>query len=272
MEVPTWLAVVVWFVLNMTIANLNKFIFKRHDLQYAALLTLLHMLACWALSYLSLRLSTGAAPRQLSRGARTGCLWLSVVFVVSVASGNAALRFVHISFAQTIGATAPLWTVLLSVAITRKAYALRVYLALGLVCLGMGLATTGEVNFHLYGFALALLATLTRALKSILQGMLLSAAPAEKLDSTELLYHMSRRASLWLAGWVLALEREAFTDAALRDAGLWRLLAVSSLVAFALNVRGQTPLPAHMTIVSVLSPSRAEAHRDPHGGRWPTSW
>ena len=52
---------------------------------------------------------------------------LSVVFVVSVASSNAALRYIHISFAQSIGATAPLWTVLLSKLITGQSYGIVVY-------------------------------------------------------------------------------------------------------------------------------------------------
>ena len=45
-----------------------------------------------------------------SRATQRSVALLSLVFVVSVGSGNAALRYIHISFAQSIGATAPLWT------------------------------------------------------------------------------------------------------------------------------------------------------------------
>ena len=43
-----------------------------------------------------------------SRATQRSVALLSLVFVVSVGSGNAALRYIHISFAQSIGATAPL--------------------------------------------------------------------------------------------------------------------------------------------------------------------
>ena len=124
--------IVAWFVLNMTIANLNKWIFHRYSFRYPALLTDLHMLASFVLGRIALSFFMGskAAP---SRSTRRSVALLSLVFVVSVASGNAALRYIHISFAQSIGATAPLWTVLLSKLITGQSYGAMVYAALSLV-------------------------------------------------------------------------------------------------------------------------------------------
>ena len=162
-------------------------------------------------------------------------LQLSLVFVVSVAAGNAALGYIHISFSQAIGATAPLWTVLLSVLLTRKRYPPLVYGALGLISAGMLLTVRGEVNFHPIGFALVLTATITRALKSILQGLLLS-APEERLDPLELLYHMAPRAAVALGLWAVAMERGLLTDASARELGLWLCVLASSLVAFLLNL------------------------------------
>lgn len=214
------LCILSWFVLNMTIANLNKWIFHRYAFRYSALLTALHMVACFVLSAIALRLRAGPPKLPLSMRAQRAVTKLSLVFVVSVCCGNAALQYIHVSFSQAIGATAPLWTVVLSVTLTRRSYPRLVWASLVLICIGMVLTITGEINFHLIGFALVLVATLTRALKSILQGMLLSSVD-ERLDSIELLYHMAPRSALALLGWVLLRERNAAFDESLLDAGLW---------------------------------------------------
>jgi len=191
--------------------------------------------------------SSGAPPRRTQHAsaalalsaALMACLpdprFLSLVFVVSVAAGNAALGYIHVSFAQAIGATAPLWTVLLAVVLTKRRYPPLVYASLALICLGMLLTVRGEVNFHPLGFGLLLVAVLTRALKSILQGMLL-AAPEERLDPLELLYHMSIRAAVVLALWSAVVERHLIFDPTLQEVGLWLCIGASSIVAFLLNL------------------------------------
>ena len=80
-----------------------------------------------------------------------------------------------------------------------------------------------------------LLATVTRALKSILQGMLLSSAE-QRLDSISLLYHMSKPSVALLTVWVVVLEPGCASDPSIRDGSLWLCVALSSCVAFFLNV------------------------------------
>ena len=116
-------SVAAWFILNMLIANLNKYLFHRWSFKYPALLTNLHMLASFVLG----RIALGLRPQRTKPSAAVlrSVLMLSFVFVISVACGNAALRYIHVSFAQSIGATAPLWTVLLSKCITGQSYGVR---------------------------------------------------------------------------------------------------------------------------------------------------
>lgn len=92
-----------------------------------------------------------------------------------------------------------------------------------------------QKNFHAIGFALVLLATVTRALKSIMQGLLLG-APDERLDPVELLFHMSQRSAAALFVYALLAERGAAHDDRLRNGRLWGFVVASSLVAFFLNV------------------------------------
>ena len=206
----TAFVVITWFALNMTIANLNKWIFHRYPFKYPAALTMCHMVTSYVMSDATLRVR-GQIAKKLSSKTKFAVTQLSLVFVVSVAAGNAALGYIHVSFAQAIGATAPLWTVLLSVLLTRKSYPPLVYAALGLISVGMLLTVRGEVNFHAIGFALVLTATLTRALKSILQGLLLS-SPEERLDPIELLYHMAYRSAIALGLYAFVMERGLLSD------------------------------------------------------------
>ena len=55
-------AIVCWFALNMTIANLNKWIFHRYSFKYPALLTDLHMLASFVLGRAALAFFMSPTP------------------------------------------------------------------------------------------------------------------------------------------------------------------------------------------------------------------
>ena len=107
--------------LQMIIANMNKWIFHHHKFSYPGVLTCMHMMTCALLGRCVLQW-TGRPPKVLASQTLSAVRRLSIVFVVSVASGNAALKYIHVSFAQSIGATGPLWTVLLSVFILRRSY------------------------------------------------------------------------------------------------------------------------------------------------------
>jgi drug/metabolite transporter (DMT)-like permease len=115
---------------------------------------------------------------------------LAVVFVASVVGGNVSLRFIPVSFNQAIGATTPFFTAVLSLFIMREKETLEVYLTLVPIVLGIVLASNSEPLFHLWGFLACFSATFARALKSVLQGLLLT-NESEKLDSLNLLLYMS---------------------------------------------------------------------------------
>jgi drug/metabolite transporter (DMT)-like permease len=65
------------------------------------------------------------------------------------------------------------------------------YMTLIPIVAGVVIASGGEPSFSLVGFTACLLATAARALKSVVQAILLS-DPNEKLDPMSLLFYMSR--------------------------------------------------------------------------------
>merc|ERR1719326_891061 len=116
---------------------------------------------------------------------------LAACFALSVAMGNLSLKYIYPSFNQMLGAMSPLITVLIAVVLPpRKRYNAWTWMSMPVICGGLVICTTKEVNFHALGAFYATGATVLRALKSIIQGRLLD--PSEtKLDSVTLLYYMA---------------------------------------------------------------------------------
>lgn len=66
---------------------------------------------------------------------------LAMVFCLSVVLGNAAIRFIPLSFSQAIGATTPLFTAVLAAVMLKKREPVLVYSTLIPVVVGIVIAT-----------------------------------------------------------------------------------------------------------------------------------
>ena len=169
-------------------------------------LTACHMAASSALSVLTV---TGlkVVPKQpiYSKRQAYTIVVLAGIFCGSILAGNASLRYLPISFNQMVGATTPFFTALLAFLITGTVETAKVYLALVPVVVGVMISTGGEPQFHLLGLIVCLLSTAARALKSVMQGLLMS-NPEEKLDSVNLLRFMAPAAFLMLIPLTLIFE------------------------------------------------------------------
>ncbi|GBG64923.1 hypothetical protein CBR_g48671 [Chara braunii] len=195
-----------------------------------------HMTACALLSYVAIAWMKVVPMQSVrSRSQFLKIVALSAIFCASVVSGNISLRFIPVSFNQAIGATTPFFTAVFAVLLTMRREAWQVYTALIPVVLGVILASGGEPTFVWYGFLMCLIATAARALKSVLQGILLSSND-EKLNSMNLLLYMAPvsvvlllPATLWMEGNVLGITiRLAHESGAI----VFYLLANSTLAYF----------------------------------------
>lgn len=241
-QFPSWImtmtVILSWYASNTGLLILNKWLLSMYGFRRPVFLTLCHMLACSAMGA-----GAGAlrivppqpvkSPEQFRKIAA-----LAVVFCLSVVLGNVALRFIPVSFSQAIGATTPVFTAVLAVAMMGKRESGIVYAALLPVVIGIVIATGAEPLFDMAGFSAAIIATAMRALKSVLQGMLLM-DPSEKMDSLNLLRWMAPIASLCLIPAVLVLEptvvREAMEMGVREPNFLW-LLAFNAFLAYFTNL------------------------------------
>ncbi|CAI0414028.1 unnamed protein product [Linum tenue] len=163
---------------------------------------------------------------------------LSAIFCFSVVCGNTSLRYLPVSFNQAIGATTPFFTAIFAFLITCKKESAEVYLALMPVVFGIVLASNSEPLFHLFGFLVCVGSTAGRALKSVVQGILLT-SEAEKLHSMNLLLYMAPMAAMILLPFTLYIEGNvaaATVEHARRDPFIIFLLVGNATVAYLVNL------------------------------------
>ncbi|CAM6102802.1 unnamed protein product [Calypogeia fissa] len=228
-----------WYFSNIGVLLLNKYLLSNYGFKFPIFLTMCHMSACALFSYVAIAWMK-VVPMQAirSRSQFVKIAALSVIFCTSVVSGNISLRFLPVSFNQAIGATTPFFTAMFAYAMTLRREAWLTYASLIPVVVGVVIASGGEPSFHLYGFIMCISATAARALKSVVQGILLS-NEGEKLNSMNLLLYMAPiavvillPATLWLEPNVLGITiRQAQVDP-----GILFLLLVNSSMAYFVNL------------------------------------
>lgn len=122
---------------------------------------------------------------------------LALCFAISVAMGNMSLKYIYPSFSQMLSSVSPLVTVVMAMAIRHKRYNAWTWISMPVICGGLLVCSTEEVNFDLTGASFAVLATVLRATKSVMQEKLLD--PKEKdMDFVSLLFYLAPWAGLFL--------------------------------------------------------------------------
>mmetsp|Transcript_41772 Transcript_41772/g.87215 ORF Transcript_41772/g.87215 Transcript_41772/m.87215 type:complete len:131 (-) Transcript_41772:139-531(-) len=100
--------------------------------------------------------------------------------------GNLSLKYIYPSFNQMLGSMSPLITVLLAVVMQQKHFPLKTWLSMPVICVGLAVCSAKELNFNALGAFYASGATVLRAVKSLIQGRLLSTS--HQMDSVTLLF------------------------------------------------------------------------------------
>ncbi|KAL2321614.1 hypothetical protein Fmac_025993 [Flemingia macrophylla] len=237
--VMTALIIASWYLSNIGVLLLNKYLLSFYGFRFPIFLTMLHMLSCAAYSCAATRFLHLVPLQHLhSRHQFLKILALSFIFCFSVVCGNTSLRYLPVSFNQAVGATTPFFTAVFAFLITCRTETAPVYLALVPVVLGIVVASNSEPLFHLFGFLVCVGSTAGRALKSVVQGILLT-SDAEKLHSMNLLLYMAPLAAFILLPFTLYIEGNvlAFTlHKAKGDPFIVFLLLGNATVAYLVNL------------------------------------
>lgn len=230
--------ILCWFLANGTTVLFNKYIYKSMHFTNPLSLTLIHMttqsvLAHLTVDYLRLVDRVRVDPSDYY----SKLLVIAAVFCSNICLGNISLRFVPVSFMQTIKSFTPVATALLQYLVFKSRLNPPALMALVPITAGVALASCTELEFHLGGFLAALTACFLTGLKFVLSSQML--AGRYKLDSINLLYYMAPPSVAILAPMCLLLERQGVIDWVtdpLRTNTDFLLLLFSGIVSFILNV------------------------------------
>ncbi|KAL0321884.1 UNVERIFIED_CONTAM: putative sugar phosphate/phosphate translocator [Sesamum calycinum] len=231
--------VAAWYSSNIGLLLLNKYLLSNYGFKYPIFLTICHMTVCSLLSYIAIFWMKMVPMHTVnSRVQFMKISALSLIFCASVVSGNISLKYLPVSFNQAIGATTPVFTAVFAYLMTLKMESWLTYVTLIPVVAGVIIAAGGEPTFHLFGFIMCLGATAARALKSVVQGILLS-SEEEKVDSMNLLLYTAPLAVVLLLPVMLCMEKNVvgITLALAReDTRIIWLLLISSVLAYFVNL------------------------------------
>ncbi|KAH7862294.1 hypothetical protein Vadar_002595 [Vaccinium darrowii] len=238
-NVQTAAIILSWYLSNIGVLLLNKYLLSIYGYRYPIFLTLLHMLSCAAYSFLAINYLHLAPLQQIvSRRQLLKIFSLSVIFCFSVVCGNTSLRYLPVSFNQAIGATTPFFTAIFAFIITCKKESAEVYCALLPVVFGIVIASNSEPLFHLFGFLICVGSTAGRALKSVIQGLILT-SDSEKMNSMNLLLYMAPMAAVILVPFTVYLEGNVVgvtVQKAREDWFIVFLLVGNATVAYLVNL------------------------------------
>jgi solute carrier family 35 protein E4 len=215
-DVKVALTIAIWFILNITISNVTKWTyvygkicvkeyFGCEQFRFPFMVTVVHMVFSWACCFIYLKYFR----QSLKQGSQldiaqqaTKIAPLAACVAGSFGASNVALKYIYPSFNQMLGSMTPLITVCIAVSFQGKRYNTWTYGSIVFICGGLIVCGVKEVNFHVLGLSCAICATVLRAVKSIIQGQLLT----EKMDAVTLLYYMAPWAAVFLFAMGVCVE------------------------------------------------------------------
>ncbi|EGC35066.1 hypothetical protein DICPUDRAFT_92094 [Dictyostelium purpureum] len=224
----------LWFVLNISTLILNKYIYSSLYFYYPITLTAIHMLLCWVGSVFVLKVYKLIPLIQISWSSQFfNILILSILFCSNIVFGNVSLRWVPVSFMQTVKSSVPLFTVILQTLFFSKRFSRDTYLSMIPIVGGVCLASVSEVNFNQAGFIAALASSVLSAIFAIVSGLILT----QQMNAVNLLYYMSPISFCLLFPIAAFTEFESIQSewALYGESRPVVILALSGVIAFLLN-------------------------------------
>lgn len=230
--------ILCWFLANGTTVLFNKYIFQTMHFNNPLTLTLIHMVTQSILSYLTIDyLRYVEKVRVDPYDYYSKLLVIAAIFCSNICLGNISLRFVPVSFMQTVKSFTPVATALLQYIVFRSRLRPAALLALVPITGGVALASVTELEFHMGGFIAAMTACFLTGLKFVLSSQML--AGRYKLDSINLLYYMAPPSVAFLVPICFLLERGSVSTwlaDPVRTRTDFVLLVLSGVISYVLNV------------------------------------
>lgn len=186
-------ALISWYFWSALTLFLNKYIIDRQDGD-SALLSCIQMSAVIILGCLQRRhplalfsVSAVPSPTKIPLFSKDMAIIGSFRFI-TVFLGLYALKYVEVSFTETVKSTAPAFTLLVSSFILKEKTSLMVKISILPVMGGLALCSANEAKFNFDGFIFAIATNLSECIQNVLSKRTLSLG-ATKYNPGEMQYH-----------------------------------------------------------------------------------
>ncbi|GMH17397.1 hypothetical protein Nepgr_019238 [Nepenthes gracilis] len=234
--VRSLLAILQWWAFNVAVIVMNKWIFQKLDFKFPLTVSCVHFICSAVGAYLAIKVLKVKPLIQVDPEDRWRRIFpMSFVFCINIVLGNVSLRYIPVSFMQTIKSFTPATTVILQWLVWRKYFDWRIWAALVPIVGGILLTSVTELSFNTYGFCAALFGCLATSTKTILAESLLH---GYKFDSINTVYYMAPLATVILAVPAMLIEGSGVISWLQTHPSVFSSLVIvlsSGLLAFCLN-------------------------------------
>ncbi|KAB2629140.1 UDP-galactose transporter 1 [Pyrus ussuriensis x Pyrus communis] len=198
------LAILQWWGFNVTVIVMNKWIFQKLDFKFPLTVSCIHFICSAIGAYIVIKVLKLKPLITVDPEDRWRRIFpMSFVFCINIVLGNVSLRYIPVSFMQTIKSFTPATTVVLQCLVWRKYFDWRIWCSLIPIVGGILLTSATELSFNMFGFCAALFGCLATSTKTILAESLLH---GYKFDSINTVYYMAPFATMILAVPAMLLE------------------------------------------------------------------
>jgi hypothetical protein len=254
-----WPYILVWMCLSVMIIFMNSDIL--HKMQFPAALTAWHMAVCTVFVRIlrcvappSLGLFPQETPEVSMNTWITKLLPIAALFSASLAMGNRAYIYCSVAFIQMVKASHAVMTYSLNTLVGAELFLWTKFRLVTMVCLGVMLAVTGELNFDMKGFLCQCASSVSECMRVVLIGLLLN-KQGLKMDPLTALSYYAPLCLVFLVPFALLTELPsdwAQFAADFQEQVGFGWLALNGFVAFCLNLSVVLLIQATNPVVYIL--------------------
>ncbi|CAJ2644186.1 unnamed protein product [Trifolium pratense] len=230
------LSILQWWTFNVTVIIINKWIFQKLDFKFPLSVSCVHFIISAIGAYVVIKVLKLKPLITVDPEDRVKRIFpMSLVFCINIVLGNVSLRYIPVSFMQTIKSFTPATTVVLQWLVWRKHFDWRIWASLIPIVGGILLTSVTEMSFNMFGFCAALFGCLATSTKTILAESLLH---GYKFDSINTVYYMAPYATMILVVPAMVLEGNGVLEWLNTHPYPWAALIIifsSGVLAFCLN-------------------------------------
>ncbi|XP_073047056.1 UDP-galactose transporter 1-like isoform X2 [Primulina eburnea] len=230
------LAILQWWDFNVTVIIINKWIFQKLDFKFPLSVSCIHFISSAIGAYLVIKVLKLKPLILVDPEDRWRRIFpMSFIFCINIVLGNVSLRYIPVSFMQTIKSFTPATTVILQWLFWKKYFDWRIWASLIPIVGGILVTSMIELSFNVLGFFAALFGCLATSTKMILAESLLH---GYKFDGINTVYYMAPFATMILGIPAVLLEGSGVVEWIRTCPSLFSSLVIilgSGVLAFCLN-------------------------------------